>query len=184
MGTSPHFTLHARPLSRCVPARNCYLPPSHVTSIPEITLRLREVTRDCNLGPGRHKRVAERGKKRVLLYTTAGLAWIRQTGREWCPLECRIVSPCGANLLDYLVRSLHVDGHHSRPFRRLSTIPAVLDISILPFPRSIIQMQCQKSTWRSRVSSSELDMISHIEIVRAHLSSREIAMLTSDTAFE
>ena len=120
----------------------------------------------------------------MLLYTTAGLAWIRQTGREWCPLECRIVSPRGANLLDYLVRSLHVDGHHSRPFRRLSTIPAVLDIYILPFPRSTIQTQCQKSTWRSRVSSSELDMISHIEIVRAHLSSREIALSTSDTASE
>ena len=74
--------------------------------------------------------------------------------------------------------------HRFRPFRRQWTIPAVLDTSILYFPRSVARMQCQKSILRSRVSSSELDMISHIEIARAHLSSREIAMSTSDAASE
>ena len=87
-------------------------------------------------------------------------------------------------LLDYLVRSLHVDWHHSQPFRRLWTIPGVVDIYILHSPRSATRMLRQKSTWRSRVSSSELDMISHIEIARAHLSSREIATSTSDAASE
>ena len=74
--------------------------------------------------------------------------------------------------------------HCSLPHRRMRTIPGVVDISILHSPRSATRMQCQKSRLRSRVSSSELDMISHIEIARAHLSSREIAMTTSDTASE
>ena len=74
--------------------------------------------------------------------------------------------------------------HHSLPHHRMRTIPGVVDISILHSPRSAARMLRQKSTWRSRVSSSELDMISHIEIARAHLSSREIATSTSDTASE
>ena len=87
-------------------------------------------------------------------------------------------------LLDYLVRSLHVDWHHSQPFRRLWTIPGVVDISILHSPRSATRMLRQKSTWRSRVSSSELVQSQCARSYRAHLSSREIAMSTSDAASE
>ena len=63
-------------------------------------------------------------------------------------------------LLDYLVRSLHVDWHHSQPFRRLWTIPGVVDISILHSPRSVTRMQCRKSILRSRVSSYASEVIS------------------------
>ena len=54
------------------------------------------------------------------------------------------------------------------------TIPAVLDISILYSPRSVARMQCQKSILRSRVSSSELNMISHVEIARQLMAVRII----------
>ena len=50
--------------------------------------------------------------------------------------------------------------HYSRPFRRQWTIPAVLDISILHFPRSATPMQCRKSILRSRVSSYASEVIS------------------------
>ena len=93
---------------------------------------------------------------------------------------------CGSHwsLLNYSAGGLCAVCHHSRPFLRQRTIPAVLDISILFSPRSASKILCQKSRLRSHVSSSELDIISHVEIVRAHLSSREIAISTSDTASE
>ena len=87
-------------------------------------------------------------------------------------------------LLDYLVRSLHVDWHHSQPFRRLWTIPGVVDIYLLHSPRPATRILRQKSTWRSRVSSSELVQSQCARSYRAHLSSREIAMSTSDAASE
>ena len=74
--------------------------------------------------------------------------------------------------------------HCSRPHRRMRTIPGVVDIYILHSPRSATRMLRQKSTWRSRVSSSELVQSQCARSYRAHLSSREIAMSTSDAASE
>ena len=54
--------------------------------------------------------------------------------------------------------------HHSRPHRRLWTIPAVLDIYIPRSPRKATQMCCPKSRLRSPAISSELDAISPAEL--------------------
>ena len=78
----------------------------------------------------------------------------------------RVISALRCILLHFLVIDLCAVRHHSRPHRRMRTIPGVVDIYILHFPRSATQMQCPNSRLRSRVSSSELDMISHVQALR------------------
>ena len=84
-------------------------------------------------------------------------------------------------LLDYLVKNLYANGHNSRPLCRQRTIQAVLDISRLPSARSVTQIWCHQSIMRSAM---KLVQSQRATSYRAHLSSREIAISTSDTASE
>ena len=69
---------------------------------------------------------------------------------------------CGSQvtLLDHQAWGLCAICHHSRPFRRQWTIPAVLGISYLPSLRLANKIFCQRSKFWSRVSSRDLDAIS------------------------
>ena len=62
---------------------------------------------------------------------------------------------------------MRLKSHHARPHRRLWTIPAVLDISMLRSPRSAAQKPCQKSRLQSRAISRDL-------VQERHMSSKNV----------
>ena len=75
-------------------------------------------------------------------------------------------------LLDYLVKNLHADGRHSRPFRRQWTIPGTICISMLPSARQKARKWCQESRLPPRVSSRNLGTGDCIEIAPVHARSQ------------
>ena len=102
----------------------------------------------------------------------AGIIHWGRNGREWFHTTHRFKSALRLTLLNYSAGGLCAVCHHSRPFLRQRTIPAVLDLSILFSSRSVSKILCQKSRLRSHVSSRDLGTGDCIEIVPAHRSSQ------------
>ena len=73
--------------------------------------------------------MAERAKHILYMSTPPGIVPIRRTGREWCRVAHRSFCSVRSKTMEIDQTERRADRHHSRPFRRMGTIPGCEDMS-------------------------------------------------------
>ena len=81
----------------------------------------------------------ERANRISDMSTPPGIVPIRRNGREWCRSAHRSFCSVPSKTMKIDQTERCADRHHSRPFRRMGTIPGGVDISGKHSPRPAIQ---------------------------------------------